>query len=57
MKSAKISLDQNHIDNVTVIENNFEDALDNLKDIKIDVMLFDPPRSGLGEVCYSGKPF
>ncbi|OED28966.1 hypothetical protein A9268_02705 [Acholeplasma laidlawii] len=49
MKSAKISLDQNHIDNVTVIENNFEDALDNLKDIKIDVMLFDPPRSGLGE--------
>ena len=49
VKSAKISLDQNHIDNVTVIENNFEDALDNLKDIKIDVMLFDPPRSGLGE--------
>ena len=28
--------DKIHIDNVTVIENNFEDALDNLKDIKIE---------------------
>lgn len=32
-----------------MIENNFEDVLDNLKDIKIDVMLFDFLCSGFGE--------
>lgn len=48
VKSAKESLKRNRIFNVEVIQNDFSIALKNLKNIKIDVMFFDPPRTGLG---------
>ncbi|WP_025724889.1 23S rRNA (uracil(1939)-C(5))-methyltransferase RlmD [Acholeplasma granularum] len=47
--SAKISLNNNNIRNVEVIQSDFEEALNKLKNQTIDIMLFDPPRSGLGE--------
>lgn len=47
--SARASLKANHIENVTVLKNDFKKALVSLKEKNIDVMLFDPPRTGLGE--------
>ena len=46
--SAKLSLQKNNIHNVEVIQSDFAKALKNLPEKKIDVMLFDPPRTGLG---------
>ncbi len=48
-ESAKISLEKNNIKNVTVLQSDFKRALSGLKEKKIDVMFFDPPRVGLGE--------
>lgn len=48
-ESAKKSLEANHITNVTVQQSDFLRSLNGLKKKKIDVMLFDPPRTGLGE--------
>ncbi|MDI6453110.1 23S rRNA (uracil(1939)-C(5))-methyltransferase RlmD [Peloplasma aerotolerans] len=48
-ESAKLSLKQNHITNVTVLQSDFKRALSGLKEKKIDVMFFDPPRVGLGK--------
>ncbi len=47
--SAKASLKQNGISNVTVLQSDFKRALSGLKMKKIDVMFFDPPRVGLGK--------
>ncbi|PKK93466.1 MAG: 23S rRNA (uracil(1939)-C(5))-methyltransferase RlmD [Tenericutes bacterium HGW-Tenericutes-6] len=49
VESARVSLKENNITNVTVLKNDFKKALVSLKDKKIDVMFFDPPRTGLGE--------
>jgi 23S rRNA (uracil1939-C5)-methyltransferase len=46
--SAKQSLETNGIRNVHVIQGDFHKSLSNLKRYHIDVMLFDPPRTGLG---------
>lgn len=48
-ESAKLSLERNNITNVTVLESDFKRALSGLKEKKIDVMFFDPPRVGLGD--------
>ena len=48
-ESAKLSLEKNGINNVTVLQSDFKRALSGLKEKKIDVMFFDPPRVGLGE--------
>ncbi|MDX9691690.1 MAG: 23S rRNA (uracil(1939)-C(5))-methyltransferase RlmD [Acholeplasmataceae bacterium] len=48
-ESAKLSLKENKIDNVTVLHSDFKRALSGLREKKIDVMFFDPPRVGLGE--------
>ncbi|MFU8792764.1 MAG: 23S rRNA (uracil(1939)-C(5))-methyltransferase RlmD [Acholeplasmataceae bacterium] len=48
-QSAKLSLERNDIKNVTVLRSDFHKALVGLKNKKVDVMFFDPPRSGLGE--------
>jgi 23S rRNA (uracil1939-C5)-methyltransferase len=47
--SAKMSLEKNNITNVTVLHSDFKRALSGLKEKKIDVMFFDPPRVGLGD--------
>ena len=47
--SANRSLAKNQIKNVTVIKDHFKHALEGLKHQTIDVMFFDPPRTGLGE--------
>lgn len=47
--SAKLSLEKNGIKNVTVLQSDFKRALSGLKEKKIDVMFFDPPRVGLGD--------
>ncbi len=47
--SARVSLKKNGIDNVTVLNSDFKRALSGLKKKKIDVMFFDPPRTGLGK--------
>lgn len=47
--SAKLSLEKNGITNVTVLQSDFKRALSGLKEKKIDVMFFDPPRVGLGD--------
>lgn len=52
-KSATISLKKqlkiNNIDNVVVINDKFSEGLSKIKD-KVDVMFFDPPRSGLDDI-------
>lgn len=48
-ESAKLSLKANQIQNVTVLQSDFKRALSGLKEKKIDVMFFDPPRTGLGD--------
>ncbi len=48
-ESARLSLEANNITNVTILQSDFKRALNGLKDKKIDVMFFDPPRTGLGE--------
>jgi 23S rRNA (uracil1939-C5)-methyltransferase len=48
-ESAKLSLEKNGITNVTVLQSDFKRALSGLKEKKIDVMFFDPPRVGLGD--------
>jgi 23S rRNA (uracil1939-C5)-methyltransferase len=48
-ESARLSLELNNIHNVKVIEKDFKKALVSLKDMKVDVMFFDPPRVGLGD--------
>lgn len=48
-ESAMLSLKKNKINNVTVLRSDFKRALSGLKEKKIDVMFFDPPRTGLGE--------
>ncbi|TNF09587.1 MAG: 23S rRNA (uracil(1939)-C(5))-methyltransferase RlmD [Bacillota bacterium] len=48
-ESAKLSLNENGISNVTVLHSDFKRALSGLREKKIDVMFFDPPRVGLGE--------
>lgn len=59
-ESAKISLQNNNIQNVTVLHSDFKRALSGLKEKKIDVMFFDPPRTGLGdetiELIIKSKP-
>ena len=47
--SAKASLERNNIQNVTVLQSDFKRALISLKEKNIDVMFFDPPRTGLGD--------
>ena len=47
-ESAKKSLKENGIDNVVVLQSDFKRALSGLREKKIDVMFFDPPRTGLG---------
>jgi len=49
VKSARKSLEQNNIKNVTVIQDDFGNALKGLSAHAFDVMLFDPPRTGLGD--------
>lgn len=46
-QSAIKSLKENNIDNVTVIEDHFESAMNKFQIESVDVMLFDAPRSGL----------
>jgi 23S rRNA (uracil1939-C5)-methyltransferase len=48
-KSAELSLKENKIENVTVLQSDFKRALSGLKMKKIDCMFFDPPRTGLGK--------
>ena len=48
-ESAKLSLKENGIDNVVVLQSDFNRALNGLKERQIDVMFFDPPRTGLGD--------
>ncbi len=45
---AKKSLLENRISNVRMIQGDFKKALSGLKKMKVDVMFFDPPRTGLG---------
>ena len=45
-ESAKLSLKENGIDNVVVLQSDFNRALNGLKETQIDVMFFDPPRTG-----------
>lgn len=52
-ESAKLSLKENGIDNVTVLHSDFKRALSGLREKKIDVMFFDPPRVGLGDETIS----
>ena len=47
--SARLSLAKNNITNVSVLQSDFKRALSGLKEKKIDVMFFDPPRVGLGD--------
>lgn len=47
-KNAVSSLEKNHIENVKVIQEDFFTVLKKLK-YKIDIMVFDPPRVGLGD--------
>lgn len=47
--SARLSLAKNHISNVKILQSDFKRALSGLKEKKIDVMFFDPPRTGLGD--------
>ena len=48
-ESARLSLERNNIKNVTILQSDFKRALSGLKEKKIDVMFFDPPRVGLGD--------
>ncbi|QWB95499.1 23S rRNA (uracil(1939)-C(5))-methyltransferase RlmD [Mycoplasmatota bacterium] len=48
-ESARMSLKKNNIDNVVVLQSTFKRALSGLRKKKIDVMFFDPPRTGLGK--------
>lgn len=48
-ESARISLKKNDIENVVVLQSTFKRALSGLQKKKIDVMFFDPPRTGLGK--------
>ncbi len=48
-ESATKSLKENGIDNVSVLQSDFNRALNGLAEKQIDVMFFDPPRTGLGE--------
>jgi 23S rRNA (uracil1939-C5)-methyltransferase len=45
---AKRNLLENRISNVRMIQGDFKKALSGLKKMKVDVMFFDPPRTGLG---------
>lgn len=47
--SARLSLAKNHITNVKILQSDFKRALSGLKEKKIDIMFFDPPRTGLGD--------
>lgn len=47
--SAIKSLEKNNINNVIVVNKPFFEGLNELREQKIDVMFFDPPRTGLGE--------
>ena len=47
--SARLSLAKNNITNVKILQSDFKRALSGLKEKKIDVMFFDPPRTGLGD--------
>lgn len=47
--SARLSLQKNGITNVKVLESDFNRALSGLKNKQVDIMFFDPPRTGLGE--------
>ncbi|MDL2292855.1 23S rRNA (uracil(1939)-C(5))-methyltransferase RlmD [Acholeplasma sp. OttesenSCG-928-E16] len=47
VESGKISLFNNNIDNVNIIQGDFIKALSGLKKMDIDLMVFDPPRTGL----------
>jgi len=51
VQSAIRSLKTNNINNVTVLQSDFKKALKNLINEKIDVMIFDPARPGLGQEC------
>lgn len=48
-ESARLSLKKNTINNVVVLQSTFKRALSGLQKKKIDVMFFDPPRTGLGK--------
>jgi 23S rRNA (uracil1939-C5)-methyltransferase len=48
-ESALLSLKLNQIRNVTVLRSDFRKALLGLRNKNIDVMFFDPPRTGLGK--------
>lgn len=48
-QSAEMSLKENNIENVVVLQSDFKRALSGLKMKKIDAMFFDPPRTGLGK--------
>ncbi len=48
-ESAKKSLKENGISNVIVLESDFKRALSGMRKKRIDVMFFDPPRTGLGK--------
>ncbi|MFA7589544.1 MAG: 23S rRNA (uracil(1939)-C(5))-methyltransferase RlmD [Acholeplasmataceae bacterium] len=47
-ESAKLSLVKNGISNVEIMHCSFNQGLRKLGKLKIDVMFFDPPRTGLG---------
>lgn len=49
VESAKQSLVRNKIENVVVIQKDFQQSLRELEEKVIDVMIFNPPRTGLGE--------
>ncbi|CCV64622.1 23S rRNA (Uracil-5-)-methyltransferase RumA [Alteracholeplasma palmae J233] len=48
IQSAKLSLKRNNIKNVDIMQSDFFKALKQLGDKKIDIIVFDPPRTGLG---------
>ena len=46
--SAKESIEVNHINNLDILEQSVEDAL-NSEELKADVIVFDPPKAGLSQ--------
>ena len=54
VQSGIVSLENNEITNVSMIEGDFFKALSGLKRMEIDLLVFDPPRAGLGKGVVEG---
>lgn len=48
-EGAKLSVKNNNLENIKIIKKDFYQGLLLLENTKIDLMIFDPPRTGLGE--------